>query len=150
MALCCTNMAQLNLKGVHYSQDSKEKPNSFMEIISKFTSLTSLSICNCVLGSVVNKKSSKRGLKEEVVKRTKRVCHGNNLPGCQSSRYLEASGSNSVAALDNTQTPQCELCDVGTFDYLTQACSKITEFELIRTSSPGITFVKTYYTSFNR
>ena len=144
-------MAQLNLKGVHYSQDSKEKPNIFMEIISKFTSLTSLSVCNCVLGSVVNKKSNKRGLKEQVVKRTKRVCHGNNLPGCQSS-FDAASGSNSVTAADDTQTqtPHCELGGVGTFDYLTQACNKITEFELIRTSSPGITFVKTYYTSFNR
>ena len=145
-------MAQLNLKGVHYSQDSKEKPNGFMEIISKFTSLTSLSICNCVLGSVGNKKSNKRGLKEVAVKRNKRVCHGNNLPGCQSS-YEPASGSTSVAAADNTQTqtPDCEIRGMGTFDYLTKACSKMTEFELIRTSSPGITFVKSYYyTSFNR
>lgn len=151
MALCCTNMTQLNLKGVHYSQDSKEKLNSFMEIISKFTSLTSLSICNCVLGSAENKKSSKRGFKEEVVKRTKRVCHGRNLPGCQSS-CDPVTGSNSAAAANDiqTQTPCCELRGVGTFDYLTQVCSKITEFELIRTSSPGTTFVKSYYRSSNR
>ena len=144
-------MIQLNLEGVHYIQDSKKKPNRFMEIVSKFTCLTSLSICNCMLGSVGNKKSSKRCFKEEVVKRTKRVCHGRNLPGCQSS-YDPATGSNVATAASNieTQTPPCELRGVGTFVYLTQACSKITEFELIRTSSPGITFVKSYYRSFHR
>jgi len=146
-------MAQLNLKGVHYSQDSKEQVNRVMEIISKFPCLTSLSICNCVLGSVENKKStgSKRGFKEEVTKRAKRVCYGRNQPGCQSG-YDPATGSNRGVAANEvqTKTPHPELSGVGTFDYLTQACSKITEFELIRTSSPGITFVKSYYRSSNR
>ena len=104
-----------------------------------------------MLGSVGNKKSSKRGFKEEVTKRTKRVCHGRNLPSRQSS-YEPATGSNSDVHANElqTQTPCSELSGVGTFDYLTQACSEITEFELIRTSSPGITFVKSYYRSSDR
>lgn len=72
-----------------------------MEIIFKFISFIFLSICNCVLGLVVNKKSSKCGLKEEVLKRIKRVCYGNNLFGCQLSRYFEVLGLNSVVVFDN-------------------------------------------------
>lgn len=122
-----------------------------MEIISKFTSLTSLSICNCTLGSVEIRKGSKRGFKEEVVKGTKRVCHGRNLRSSQSSYDPTTSSDSATTASDTkSQTSGCEFRGVGTFDHLTQACSKITEFELIRTSSPGIIFVKSYCRLSNR
>jgi len=122
-----------------------------MEIISKFTSLTSLSICNCTLGSVEIRKGTKRGFKEEGVKGTKRVCHGRNLRSCQSS-YDPTTSSDSATTANGTQSQTfgCEFRGAGTFDHLTQACSKITEFELIRTSSPGIIFVKSYCRLSNR
>ncbi|KAL9964542.1 hypothetical protein ACROYT_G028197 [Oculina patagonica] len=149
LALCCTNLAHLNLKGVHYGQDSRERLNSVMEIISKFTSLVSLSLCNCVLGSTSKNKTSKRAADENLRKRNKRVCHGKSLRGCQSSEKLAASPA-STSAVDDLQTPCDELSTVGTFDYLTQACSQMTEFELIRSASHGINFVKGYYELRNR
>ena len=144
MALCCTNLAHLNLKGVHYSQDSDERPNRFMETISKFTSLTSLSVCNCVLGSAAYNKGSKRVFDECLLKRNKRVCHRKSLHGPQSSDKPVASSAG-TAAVNDLQTPCDELSSVGPFDSLTQISSKITEFELIRSSSPGINFVKSYF-----
>lgn len=144
MALCCTNLAQLNLKGVHYGLGSGERINILMEILSKFTNLVSLSLCNCVLGLAGENKCSKRKFGEDLFKRNRRVCHGKKPSSCQSSDKSAAS-STVGTAVDNLQAPCKELSKVGTFDHLVQACSKITELELIRSSSQGINFVKTYY-----
>ncbi|KAL9964540.1 hypothetical protein ACROYT_G028195 [Oculina patagonica] len=144
LALCCTNLAHLNLKGVHYGQDCGERLNNVMEIISKFTSLVSLSLCNCVLGSNGTNKTSEQSLDEDLHKRKRK-----SLRGCQSSEKI-ATSSASTSAADDLQTPCDELSCVRTFDYLTQACSKITEFELIRSASQGINFVKGYYELRNR
>lgn len=98
-----------------------------------------------MLGSTAKNKASKRNLGEDLCKRNKRVCHGRSLRSCQSSEKPA-----STSAVDDLQTPCDKLSSVGTFDYLTQACSKITEFELIRSASPGINFVKGYYELRNR
>lgn len=55
------------------------------------------------------------------------------------------ASSTGATAIDDLQAPCNELTNVGTFDHLVRACSKITELELIRSASPGINFVKTYY-----
>lgn len=138
MALCCLNLSQLNLKGIHYKA-SKEGPNNYMEIISKFTNLVSLSLCNCLLGSTSKRKYSQQRAEENMLKRNKRVCHGKNSPGSQS--HVDSVAKSDSSPVNDLQAQ--ELSSVGTFDCLARMCSKITEFELIRLSR-GINFVKSY------
>jgi len=144
LALCCPNLAELNLKGVHH-QPSKETPNKLMEIISKFTHLVSLSLCTCVLGPTTENKTSKSNndFDRDLLKRTKRVCHGTS--GRLNSNDGPRPKSDGAAQSDSP--PWDKLSSEESFDCLAKACSKITEFELIRPSLTEITsaFVKSYY-----
>ena len=122
-------MAELNLEGVHYGAP-RERPNGFMEIISKLTSLVSLSLCVCGLGAASESKSVKTGAyKRNMLKNEKRICHG-------ASTSLSSNSSNgpeakSDDAADSDIIPWDNLTSEESFNCLTKVCSKITEFELI-------------------
>ena len=141
LAECCKNLAQLNLKGVHH-QESEERPNGLMEIISKFTNLVSLSLCTCGLGPASESKKDIQGsndFQRSLFKSNKRVCHGASSSSC------DGAGAMQEGAASKDSTPWNELNSELALDCMVKACNKLTEFELIASSTPGISFVKSYF-----
>ena len=125
LAICCPNLSQLNLHGVHLQASNGKWQNTLIEVIAEFKHLVSLSVCACVLCQAGESKRVRSSVdfSGKLMKTGKRVSH------CSSVRSVT----------------QNELSCEGCFERTTKACREITEFELIRLSVPGLTFTKTHY-----
>ncbi|XP_068733228.1 F-box/LRR-repeat protein 18-like isoform X1 [Montipora capricornis] len=125
LAICCPNLSQLNLHGVHLQASNGKWQNTLIEVIAEFKHLVSLSVCACVLCQAGESKrvGSSVDFSGKLMKTGKRVSHCSSV------------GS----------ATQNELSCEGCFERMTKSCREITEFELIRLSVPGLTFTKTHY-----
>ena len=111
-----------------------------MQILSKFTSLVSLSLCACGIGATSESKSIKTdAFKRNVLKNEKRVCHGASSSSSSNSSDGPEAKSDDVA--DSDMTLWHNLTSEESFNYLAKACSKISEFELIH-GIPEIDYYK--------